>query len=82
MHDRTGDRCSGTNRDGGPCAAPCRPGRPWCAFHDPDVRERIAAGRVQGGRDKSNARRARKHLPAEPMTAAEVHAYLGVVFKG
>ena len=69
-------RCSGTNRDGGPCAAPVLPGETRCAWHHPAMRERVAAGRAKGGARRSNASRARRQLLAEAMTLREVQAVL------
>ena len=74
-------RCSATNRSGAPCSGTARPGSDRCAWHDPAMQERIAAGRAKGGRAKSNVARATRALPSEPMTAAEIHAWLGIVFR-
>ena len=82
MQGQTGGRCSGTNKDGAPCSAPALPDRGWCAWHDPAMRERVAAGRVRGGQAKSNAARAKKRLPADVLTATEWQALVGVVAKG
>ncbi len=69
-------RCSGTNKDGGPCAAPVLPGETRCAWHHPAMRERVAAGRAKGGAGRSNARRARRKLPDDLLTLREVQALL------
>ena len=74
-------RCSATNRDGRPCSAPALPGRSLCAWHDPSMRERVAAGRAKGGKGKSNASRARRRLPDDLLSLREVQALLCVVLK-
>ncbi|MFL5759104.1 MAG: hypothetical protein ACJ789_05155 [Thermomicrobiales bacterium] len=74
--------CSGTNRDGGPCNAEVRPGRAWCRWHDPELETQRAEWRRKGGAARSNKARAKKVLPAEPLTAEEVRSHLGVVFTG
>lgn len=56
--------CSATRNDGQPCGAPALP-TGLCFAHDPAQRERARAGQAEGGRQKSNANRARKHLPAD-----------------
>jgi len=75
------DRCIGTNKSGKACSAKPLPGSDRCPWHDDAWAERRQAWSRRGGKGKSNAARARKTLPAEPMTDAEVHAWLGVVFK-
>lgn len=62
MNDR---RCDGVNKDGGPCSARGRPGRPYCLWHDPDLAERRDAWNRQGGKNKANAVRARKAIPED-----------------
>ena len=75
------DRCLGQTKDGKPCAAKPLPGSDRCPWHDPAWADRRQEWSRRGGKGKSNASRAKKTLPAEPMTDAEVHAWLGVVFK-
>jgi hypothetical protein len=53
----------------------------YCVSHDPARVVELAEWRKRGGRSKSNRARALKQLPAEPMGAAELHSYLGLVFK-
>jgi len=36
---------------------------------------------AKGGKHRSNQSRAKKQLPAEPLSAAELHSWLGVVFR-
>ena len=72
-------RCLGQNKYGTPCsAAPAANG--WCRWHDPDLADERAEWRRQGGKARSNAARAKKGLPAEPLTADEIRSHLGVVF--
>ena len=75
------ERCRATNAAGSPCSA--RPVLPsgYCYWHCPQVAAQRAEARRKGGKGKSNANRAKRQLPAEPMTAEELHAWLGVVFK-
>ena len=82
MDGGTRERCSQTNRDGGPCSGDALPGRPFCLFHDPERRAQLAASRSQGGRAKSNANRARKQIPTEVLTATEFQGLVCVVAKG
>jgi len=81
MVDEGTRRCKATARTGAPCTA--RPVRPsgWCWFHDPGIEAERAAGRRLGGYARSNAERARKRLPAEPLDNGELVRYLGEVFK-
>jgi hypothetical protein len=73
--------CKGTTKAGTPCRAPAMSGG-WCIAHDPSRVVELAEWRRRGGKAKSNASRAKKALPAEPLTAEEIHAYLGLVFRG
>jgi hypothetical protein len=41
--------CERVKDNGEPCKANARPGRPFCAFHDPELSGRRAAGRRAGG---------------------------------
>jgi hypothetical protein len=75
-------RCRGTTKDGKPCGAHPRPGTELCPWHSPDLAGRRAEWSARGGMGRSNKRRAKKALPAEPLTAEEIHSYLGVVFRG
>ncbi len=58
-------RCKGQTRTGEPCSAQPRPGRPWCAWHDPELASEQASWRAKGGAERSNARRAGKALPRD-----------------
>lgn len=76
------DRCSSVNKDGTACSGRPLPGKDRCAWYDPQMQQRVAAGRVQGGKAKSNAARAKKQLPAEAMTLDEIRGALSVALKG
>src|SRR5437899_9479190 len=41
--------CTATTATGQPCRAHPRPGRSFCALHDPDLAETVADGRSKGG---------------------------------
>ena len=74
--------CLGTNINNEPCQAqPIRPSG-YCYWHDPERAGEREQKRREGGANRANKARARKTLPAEPLTAEEVRAYLGVVFRG
>ena len=75
-------KCSGRTRAGEACKAPAQAGSRWCINHDPARVTDLAEWRRRGGKAKSNQARARKALPAEPLSAEELHSYLGVVFRG
>ncbi len=56
--------CQSTRRDGTPCrATPTASG--MCFAHDEQLRQKTAEGRRAGGHNRSNSRRAAKHLPAD-----------------
>lgn len=38
--------CEGLNRKGKPCRADAMPGRPYCAYHDPDLSPAERARRI------------------------------------
>jgi hypothetical protein len=75
-------RCRETTKGGKPCGARPRPGTELCPWHSPDLAERRAEWSARGGAGRSNKQRAKKALPADPLTAEEIHSYLGVVFRG
>ena len=75
------DRCRGTTKEGNPCGAKPRPGSDLCPWHDPALAARRSAWSAKGGQQRSNRARANKELPAEPMTLAELHSWLGIAFK-
>ena len=74
-------RCKATTVAGSPCSA--RPVREdgYCWWHSPALEAERLAGRVRGGKAKSNAARARKDLPPA-MTTAELQQVLGGVLRG
>src|SRR5687768_3006617 len=74
-------RCRATTKGGKPCGGTPVPGEPLCPWHSPSWAERRRQWSAKGGKGKSNASRARRQLPAEPMGTEELHAWLGVVFK-
>jgi hypothetical protein len=69
-------RCSGTNRDGGPCNAEVRPERAWCRWHDPELEADRAVWRRKGGEARSNKARAKKALPDAVLSPAELQGVL------
>jgi hypothetical protein len=77
------DRCQALAKGGSQCGAKPRPGRNYCLWHDDaeDAVEKRRAISQKGGQARSNKARARKALPAEPLTNEEVHAWLGLAFK-
>ncbi len=48
----------------------------YCRWHHPDLEERRAAERREGGRARANARRARKELQQSAMTLKEIDGLL------
>jgi hypothetical protein len=54
---------------------------PFCVSHDPDRVTDLAEWRKRGGHGKSNKARARKALPADLLTMAEVASYLGLALR-
>jgi len=58
------------------------PGSPFCVSHDPSKVTQLAAWRRKGGYASSNKARAKKHLPADPLSNEQLHAWLGIVFRG
>jgi len=74
-------KCSATTRRGIPCGSPPLPGSALCWLHDPNVAEQRREASRKGGKARSNAARAKKALPAEIMTDAELLSWLGVMLK-
>jgi hypothetical protein len=56
--------CQSKNRDGSPCRAKARPGRPWCFTHDPELARTRADARARAGATTS-ARLRTRLLPTE-----------------
>ncbi len=73
-------KCRGKNKDGGPCNAMPQRDSPWCQWHDPDLAEKRAEWRRQGGKGTSTEAKARRTLKAGVLTAEDLRARLGVVF--
>jgi hypothetical protein len=76
------DRCQSLAANGKPCAAKVVDGT-HCAWHStaPEWVEKRRQWSAKGGANRSNDARAKKQLPAEPMTTAELHAWMGLIFK-
>lgn len=66
------DSCRATTKEGKPCGATPRPGREWCAWHDPDLAARRDEWNRAGGQGKSNVNRARKRLPSDLQDVAGI----------
>ncbi len=79
---KTQEQCTGLTKAGQRCRARALPESPFCVSHDPAKVTQLAAWRRKGGLAKANRVRAKKALPAEPLTNEELHAWLGVVFRG
>jgi len=75
-------KCSGTTKAGLPCKAQALPDSAFCIAHDPARATELAEWRRRGGFAKSNRSRAKKALPADPLSNEQLHAWLGVVFRG
>ena len=73
-------RCRAANAEGASCQAqPVRPSG-YCYWHDPALAEERDRKRREGGSNRSNAKRARRQMPAEPLSNAELAAWLTVSF--
>lgn len=75
------DQCQAITKGGKRCRTKPQPGSPWCVFHDPDRAAQRSVWSAKGGSGRSNTARARKGLPAVPLTNAELHAYLSQGFR-
>jgi len=76
------ERCRAVTKSGKPCSARPVDAAGLCAWHSPAWAERRRQWSAKGGAARSNRERAKKHLPADPLGADELVAYLTVVFKG
>jgi hypothetical protein len=76
------ERCQAQARSGKPCSALAVDGI-HCPWHSaaPEWVEKRRQWSAKGGERRSNAARAKKALPTEPMAATEVHAWLSLAFK-
>ena len=78
--EKTQQRCTGTRKDGGTCAAKAVTGSEYCLAHDPARVVEMAEWRRQGGKASSNASRARK--AAAGLAPVEIIGVLGGVLTG
>lgn len=76
------ERCQATARNGKPCGAAPMPGEALCPWHSPAAAEQRRQWSAKGGSARSNATRAKKALPVESLTLAEVQGLLSVTLKG
>jgi hypothetical protein len=76
------ERCLATARSGKRCSALAVDGQ-HCPWHStaPEWVAKRQGWAAEGGRKRSNRERARRQLPTEPMTTAELHSWLGIAFK-
>lgn len=58
-------QCSATTHAGTRCPNRVMPGKTQCFTHDPDTIERRRYGSREGGKGKSNERRAYKKIPSD-----------------
>ncbi len=63
--DRSTRLCTATKADGTPCLSFALPKYGTCIAHTPEMREKAAESRRQGGLGRSTAARARKAVPAD-----------------
>jgi hypothetical protein len=75
-------RCRSRKADGSACEAQPVRADGYCYWHSPELAELRDQKNREGGRNRSNAQRAKKALPAEVLTAEEIRSWLGLVFKG
>jgi hypothetical protein len=71
------ERCIGTNKAGRQCSAKALPGSTLCPWHHPGWAAQVKEWNQRGGSSRSNAARARKRLPADALTIAELRGVLG-----
>jgi hypothetical protein len=74
-------RCQAKTKEGKPCSATPRPGRPYCLWHDPDAEATRRENARKGGQSRSNLARLKRSLPAEPLTFGDVQNVLGAVLR-
>jgi hypothetical protein len=63
-------RCAATTKEGRPCSAQARPGRPYCLWHDPEAEAQ-----------RSNLARLKRSLPTEQLGFGDVQGVLGAVLR-
>ncbi len=73
-------QCSGLTKSGERCRSFAMPDSDRCIAHGDRVTD-LAEWRKRGGEGKANEVRARKALPSEPLSTAEVHAHLSTAFR-
>ena len=73
--------CKATTTTGAPCAAHPVRDSGYCAWHDPDLAADRVDWRGRGGRNRSNAARAKKRLPYASLTTRELQGLLGLVLR-
>src|SRR5215207_2224217 len=56
--------CEATRRDGQPCRTPVVSGGRWCFGHSPELADKREQARRRGGKNRSNAARLSKLMPA------------------
>ena len=68
-------RCTGRNRDGGPCSGQARADG-WCMWHSPALSAERAAWRARGGANRSNKARAKRRLSDDLLSLRDVQGVL------
>ena len=76
------ERCQATAASGKPCSATPRPGHPYCLWHDPAAADERRELSRKGGHGRSNAARARRTLPHDVLTPADLQGVLGRTLRG
>ena len=74
------EKCRATAKDGQPCNARPVDGQGRCAWHSPAWAAQRLEWSQKGGAAKSAQARARKRLPAAPLSAEELISHLTKVF--
>src|SRR5215212_4634152 len=75
------ERCTATTKEGKPCSAQPRPGRPYCLWHDPDAAAERRRNAAKGGQSRSNLARLKRALPTESLAFGDVQRVLGAVLR-
>lgn len=75
-------RCTALRRDGLRCLAPALPGESACIGHSVKLAAKRHAGRIKGGKNRSNLARAAKRLGAGAMSLNELDAALANLLRG
>ena len=69
-------KCTGTNKDGGPCSATPQAGKSRCLWHDPALTEQRKQWSRDAGKAKASSARARKKVLAGGMELQEIDGAL------